>query len=154
MGNSPTDTPNNCPTLNHYLAFPYIGTPSIEFGKCIAASFHDRLDTDIKIAYETLKIISYFNLVFPLITLFCSKVVYKYICSFDKNMSYIDITTRQLLVRTENTKTKLIERLLIKHLTSSLNIKLSHSRKTKWTMHNFIERCSVKTLLFFVNSAQ
>ena len=39
----PADSPN----LNPYLIFPYIGTPSIKFGKRIAALFRDRLGTDI-----------------------------------------------------------------------------------------------------------
>ena len=99
---SPTDFSNNTPNLSPYLTLPYIGTPSIKFSKRLAALFRDRLSTDIKVAYQTFKIISYFNLKFPLPALFCSNVVYKYTCSWDKNTSYIGMTTRQLFVRIEN----------------------------------------------------
>ena len=106
----PADSPNNTPNLNPYLTQPYIGTPSIKFGKRIAALFRDRLGTDIKIAYQTYKIFSYFNLDFPLPTLFCSNVVHKYTYSCDKNMSYVGMTTRQLFVRIKN------------HLSNNLNL--------------------------------
>ena len=97
----PADSPNT-PNLNRYLTLPYIGTPSIKFGKRPAAWICDRLGTDIKIAYQTFKIISHFNLKLPLPALFCSNVVYKYTCSCDKNRSYIDMIIRQLFVRIEN----------------------------------------------------
>ena len=98
----PTDSSNNTPNLNPYLTVPYVGTPSIKFSKRLAALFRDRLSIDIKIAYQTFKIISYFNLKFSLPALFCSNVVYEYTCSCDKNTSYIGMTTRRLLVRIEN----------------------------------------------------
>ena len=81
---------------------PVSPTPSIKFRKRLAVLFRDRLSTDIKIAYQTFKIVSYFNLKFPLPVLFCSNVVYKYTCSCDKNTSFIGMTTRQLFVRIEN----------------------------------------------------
>ena len=74
----------------------------VTIGKRIAALFRDRLGTDIKITYQTFKIISYFNLKFSLPALFCLNVVYEYTCSFDKNASYIGMTTRKLFVRIEN----------------------------------------------------
>ena len=95
---SPFDSPN----FNPYLTLPYIGTPSIEFHKRIALLFRNRLGTDIKIVHQTFKIISYFNLNFPLPAFFCSNVVYQYTCSCDKNTAYISMTTRQLCVRIEN----------------------------------------------------
>ena len=98
----PTDFSNNTPNLNPYLTLPYVGTPSIKFSKRLAALFRDRLNTDIKIAYQTFKKISCFNLKSPLPALSCSNVVYKYTCSCDKNTSYIGMTTRQLFVRIEN----------------------------------------------------
>ena len=75
------------------------------------AEFYDsnRLSTDIKIAYQTFKIILYFNPKFLLPTLFFSNVVvirtcssYKCTCSCDKNMSYISMMTRQVFVKIEN----------------------------------------------------
>ena len=98
----PKDFSNNTPNLNPYLTLPYIGTPPIEFSKHLAALFRDRLSTDIKIAYQTFKIIPYFNLKFPLPALFCSNVVHKYTCFCDKNTSYIGMTTGQLFVRIKN----------------------------------------------------
>ena len=103
----PAASTNNILNLNHYLILPYVGTASIKFGKRIAALFRHRLDTDIKIGYQTFEIISYFNLKFPLPALFCSNVVYKYTCSCDNNMSYIDLTTRQLFLRSENRLSKI-----------------------------------------------
>ena len=55
----PTDFPNNTPNLNPYLTLPYIGTPTIKFSNHLAL-FHDRLNTDIKIAYQTFKILYLF----------------------------------------------------------------------------------------------
>ena len=95
---SPFDSPN----INPYLTLPYIGTPSIKFHKRIALLFRNRLGTDIKIIYQTFKIISCFNLNFPLPAFFCSNVVYQYTCSCDKNTAYIYMTTRLLCVRIEN----------------------------------------------------
>ena len=45
------DFPNNTSNLSPFLTLPYIGTPSIKCGKRIAVLFHDRLGTDIEIAY-------------------------------------------------------------------------------------------------------
>ena len=98
----PADSSNNTPNLNPSLTLPHIGTPSIKFGKHIAALFCNRLGTDIKIAYQTFKIISYFNLKFPLPALFCLNVVYQYTCSGDKNKSYIGMTIRRLFIRIES----------------------------------------------------
>ena len=84
------------------LTLPYICTPSIIFGKRISSLFDDRPGTDIKIAYQTFKIISYFNFKFSLPARFCFNVVCQYTCSYDKNTSYIIITTRQVFVRIEN----------------------------------------------------
>ena len=47
----PADFPKNIRNLNPCLTLPYIGTPSIKYGKRIAALFRDRLGIDIKIAY-------------------------------------------------------------------------------------------------------
>ena len=41
----PTDSTNNSYNLNPYLTPSYVGTPSIKFGKRIAALFRDRLGT-------------------------------------------------------------------------------------------------------------
>ena len=96
------DSPNSTPNLNPCLTLPYIGIPSIKFGKRIATLFCGRLGTDIKIANQTFKIISYFNLKFLRPALCCLNVVYKYTCSYDKSTSYIGMTTKQLFVRIEN----------------------------------------------------
>ena len=61
-----------------------------------------RQHSNRKVYFKSFKTISYFNLKFPLPALFCSNVVYKYTCSWDKNTSYIGMTTRQLFVRIEN----------------------------------------------------
>ena len=96
------DSSNNTLNLNPSSTLSYIGTPSIKFGRRIAALFRNRLGTDIKIAYQTFEIISYFNLKFPLPALFCLNVVYQYTCSDDKNTSYICVTTRRLFIRIES----------------------------------------------------
>ena len=75
--------------VSHLLTLLNIGTAFIKFGKRTAALFHDRLGTDIKIAYQTFMTILCFNLRFPLPTLFCSNAVYRYTCSCDKNTYYI-----------------------------------------------------------------
>ena len=84
----PTDFSNNTPNLDH-LNLPYIGSPSIKFNKCFAGLLCDRLNTDMKIAYQTFKIILYFNLKISFTPLFCLNIVYKYTCSCDKNTPYI-----------------------------------------------------------------
>ena len=66
-------SPADSPTIH-----PYIGTPSIKFGKRIAALFRDRLGTDIKIAGQTFKIISYFKLKFSLPLFFFLECVHQY----------------------------------------------------------------------------
>ena len=72
---SPNAFPNDTPNLSPYSPLPHIGTLSIKLGKNIAALLRDRMVTDIKLVYQTLKIISYFNLKYPLPALFCSNVV-------------------------------------------------------------------------------
>ena len=53
----PSNFFNNTSNLNLDLTLPYIGTPSIKFSKRLAALFCNRLSTDIKIVYQTFKII-------------------------------------------------------------------------------------------------
>ena len=56
----------------------YIGSPSIQLAKRIAALFRDRLGADIKNSPLNFKIISYFKLKFSLLAIFCSNAVYEY----------------------------------------------------------------------------
>ena len=58
------DSLNNTPSSNPYLTLLYFGSPFIKFGERITPLFRNRLGTDIKIAYQTFKIISYFDLNF------------------------------------------------------------------------------------------
>ena len=82
-----------------YLRIPYVGKPSLEFSKKIANLIHDKFDIEIKVAYYTLKVRNYFGLKSKIPLLFRSNVVYKYVCSCEKNTSYIGMTSRQLFVR-------------------------------------------------------
>ena len=51
------ESPNNTLNLKNYLIHSYISSRSVKLGKGIAALMRDRLGIDIKIAYQTIKII-------------------------------------------------------------------------------------------------
>ncbi len=82
-----------------YLRIPYIGSPSLEFGKQLRGLFQDKFDIQVKVAFYTFKVGSYFVLKDQVPSLFRSNSVYKYTCSCDRNTSYIGMTVRQWFVR-------------------------------------------------------
>ena len=82
-----------------YLRIPSIGAPSLEFGKRLGSLFQDKFDIQVKVAFYTFKVGSYFVLKDQVPLLFRSNSVYRYTCSCDRNISYIGMTVRQWFVR-------------------------------------------------------
>ena len=82
-----------------YLRIPYMGSPSLQFGKRVQRLLHDKFDIPVKIAFYTFKVGDYFVLKDKVPLLFRSNLVYSFSCPCDRVTSYMGMTTRQLFVR-------------------------------------------------------
>ena len=81
-----------------YFTVPYLGKPSVKFQRRIQRNFTNH-DLNIRSAYNTTKVGSYFSLKSKISPLFTANVVYQYTCSLDKDIFYIGETRRQLCQR-------------------------------------------------------
>ena len=82
-----------------YLRIPYIGSHSLQFGKQLGCLLQGKFDIQVKVAFYTFKVGSYFVLKDKVPSLFRSNSVYQFTCSCDRNISYIGMTGRQWFVR-------------------------------------------------------
>ena len=81
-----------------YLAIPYLGKPSIRFQNKLQRNL-SKYDVQVKVAFRTTKVGSYFNLKTRSSRLFKSNVVYQFKCTRDENTSYIGESKRHLFTR-------------------------------------------------------
>ena len=93
-------------TLETIFIIPYIGMPSVVFGRKVKQLFKNNYNISVKVVYNTYKVKNYFSLKsrtpFPL----SAKVVYKYQCLCDTNLVYIGKTKRHLVTRVKEHRTR------------------------------------------------
>ena len=82
-----------------YLNIPYIGSESRRFVSRLAKLYDVKFDLKVSAIYKTFKTGTYFQLKSHTPLLLCSNVVYKFTCSCDSNLTYIDKSTRHLSTR-------------------------------------------------------
>ena len=78
---------------------PYIGEVSILFVKALSRLCLKQFDVRLLPLYRTNKVGQYFQLKSKTPLPPCSNIVYKFICSCDKNLTYIGISSRHLITR-------------------------------------------------------
>ena len=81
-----------------YLKIPFFGKPSQTFQRRIQEQLRN-FDIDIRPAFSTTKVSSYFCLKSQCSIFFKADVVYKFTCTRDESISYIGETRRQLFIR-------------------------------------------------------
>ena len=90
---------NNTATIKKiYLKMPFLGKPSQTFQRRIREQLQ-KYDIDIRPAFTTTKVSSYFCLKSQCSIFFKADVVYKFTCTRDESISYIGETRRQLFTR-------------------------------------------------------
>ena len=92
--NEKTDNKTGKEFINLFI-IPYLRKILKEFGLRIQSLIKKRFDTKITIVFKTTKVQEYSKT--PLIL--NSKVFYKFICSFDVNVTYIGTSSRHLSIR-------------------------------------------------------
>ena len=78
-----------------WCKIPYVGRPSLHFGKRIKALFRGIMD-NIKIVYTTAKVRDYFSNKDITPKPFLSQVVYQFTCLRDADTKYVGFTNRKL----------------------------------------------------------
>ena len=78
---------------------PYIGLPSVIFGRKISESFKNFFGINVCIVFTSIKVKSYFSLKCSTPLPLLSNVVYKFQCLRDTNQFYIGKTKRHLATR-------------------------------------------------------
>ena len=78
---------------------PYVGLPSIKFAGKIRQIFKRQSGIDIKVIFTTFKVKNYFSLKCPTPFSLKAKVIYKFNCLCDTDISYIGKTKRHLATR-------------------------------------------------------
>ena len=78
---------------------PYIGLPSVLFGRKLKRMLRDCYCIDVKVVFSSFKVKNYFSLKCATPMPLLANVVYKYSCLRDANCSYIGKTTRHLATR-------------------------------------------------------
>ena len=78
---------------------PYIGLPSVIFGRKLREIFKRYYAIDIRIVLTSFKVWNYFSLKCRTPLALLANVVYKFQCSCDKNKVYIGKTVRHLATR-------------------------------------------------------
>ena len=81
------------------FSIPYVGLPSILFGKKLKRIFKDHYRIDLKIVFTTFKVKNYFSLKCRAPLPLSANVVYKFQCLRDVNKFYIGKTKRHLATR-------------------------------------------------------
>ena len=78
---------------------PYIGLPSVVFGRKLRELFKKYYAIDIRIVYSSFKVKNYFSLKCRTPLPLLANVVYQYSCLRDANLAYIGKTSRHLTTR-------------------------------------------------------
>ena len=126
-----------------FLAIPYFGKPSLRFQRKLQRNLNE-YDVQIKIAYRTTKVGSYFNLKTQCSQLFKSNVVYKFKCSRDENTSYIGESKRNLFARiSEHCKVDK-NSAIFNHLYSCIDCQNVNNIVKQFTV---LQACTVHTVL-------
>ena len=89
------------PEKDFFFTFglPYFGNSLRQFAKKLSVLVKRKFDVDINVYYTTFKTGFYFQLKCSTPLSLMSNAVYKFNCSCDADLSYIDMTTRHLNVR-------------------------------------------------------
>ena len=96
--NEKTDSKTEKEFINLFV-IPYLGKISKEFGLQIQSLIKKRFDIKITIVYKTTKVQEYFTLKSKTSLILNSNVVYKFTCSRDVKVTYIDTSARHLSIR-------------------------------------------------------
>jgi len=80
------------------ICLPFVGSPSLNFKKQLTKSFL-KVGIKLRVVFRSFKVRNYFSLKDRTPTHLKSKVVYKFQCSCDENVSYIGKTKRNLGIR-------------------------------------------------------
>ncbi|MCG8430365.1 MAG: hypothetical protein MJA29_04255, partial [Candidatus Omnitrophica bacterium] len=78
---------------------PYIGLPSVTYGKKVRQIFKRYFSIDVRIVFTTCKVKDYFSLKCRTPFNLKAKVIYKFTCLRDADISYIGKTKRHLALR-------------------------------------------------------
>ena len=78
---------------------PYIGLPSVIFGRKLKRLLKDDYCIDVKVVFSSFKVINYFFLKCHTPMLLMANVVYQFTCFRDANSTYIAKTIRHLITR-------------------------------------------------------
>ena len=81
------------------FSIPYLGLPSVIFGRKIKRLFKEYYCIDAKIVFTSFKVKNYFSLKCHTPTPLLANVVYKFTCLCDTNITYIGKTIRHLATR-------------------------------------------------------
>ena len=96
--NEKTDNKTGKEFINLFI-IPYLGKISKEFDLQIQSLIKKRFDTKITIIYKTTKVQEYFSLKSKTPLILNSNVVYKFTCSRDVNITYIDTSARHWSIK-------------------------------------------------------
>ena len=86
------------------FSIPYIGLPSIIFGRKLKALFKTNYGISIRVVYSTFKVSNYFSLKCKTPMHLLANVVYQYNCLCDTSSTYIGKTKRHLAIRVKEHK--------------------------------------------------
>ena len=78
-----------------FLQLPYVGIDSCKLSRALAKILDEDRHVRLRTVYNNFKVGQYFALPWQL----TPSVVYKFACSVDRGVTYIGITTRQLVAR-------------------------------------------------------
>ena len=104
---------------------PYIGLPSVIFGRKLRELFKKYYCIDIRIVYSSFKVKNYFSLKCHTPVPLVANVVYKFECLRDANKVYIGKTMRHLATRVGEHKNQ--NSAIYDHLLSCETCKLKYS---------------------------
>ena len=78
---------------------PYIGLPSVIFGRKLKRLLKDYYCIDVKVVFSSFKVKNYFSLKCHTPMPLMANVVYQFTCLHDANSTYIGKTIRHLITR-------------------------------------------------------
>ena len=96
------DKPNPSPkedSVECIFCIPYIGQPSIIYSKKIKQIFKQYYNINVRTVFTTFKVKNYFSLKCCTPFALRAKVIYKFTCLRDADISYIGKTKRHLAIR-------------------------------------------------------
>jgi len=96
------EQPNALPkadSVECIFCIPYIGQPSITYSRKIKQLFKRYYSVDVRTVFNTFKVKNYFSLKCKTPFALKAKVIYKFTCQRDADISYIGKTKRHLVVR-------------------------------------------------------